>query len=293
MKKAVTYISLSAIFIFGLVFLINIIEYDQKFSGKDPYDDFLPLNLSIYLDLSDRLTRNLTTSQAEQDMGIINYAVDSFFDYCIESGIPCNVNRFQVILYPKPNCQNIVQFADSLSIDLSKIPKKQKVTELMNMKTRFQNNLAELYSDATSDCKSIESDICGFFSNREVDKLCVRNGYRNALIILTDGFLSNNIIEQVNAYSYILPHTLPDPNTSLMTIRKGLSDLKVLMMEINLYDFKQRDQLITTLGNWFMEMEIRRFDIFDNTMPNMSKRYYIDQFIFEPFYEYLESLYLY
>lgn len=47
-------------------------------NGKTVAQAKEPLNISVYLDLSDRLTRELTPSQAERDTAIINHLIDIF-----------------------------------------------------------------------------------------------------------------------------------------------------------------------------------------------------------------------
>ena len=252
----------------------------DRIDESDNTNSVLPLNISVYLDLSDRLTRTMTPSQMERDTAIINNLIDFFVDDCITNGKILNSNNhFQVFFYPAPNSSDIAQLAKGLNIDLAKTSLKQKKIELMGMKNRFQTNLAQIYADAINESKFVGSDIWGFFSNQEVDKLCIRNGYRNILVILTDGFLfhAENKIAQGNAFSYILPQTLQNPNSSLIVKRKGLSNLEVLMLEVNPYEPKQRNQLITTLENWFNEMEVGKFMVNETALP-VNTEIYINSF---------------
>lgn len=148
-----------------------------------------PLNISVYLDLSDRLTRDIVPSQMERDMAIIDHLVDLFIADCVDNGKIINSkNHFQVFFYPAPNSSQIAQLAKGLNVDMSKCEVSQKKVELTDMKSRFQKNLAQIYSDVLEQQDWVGSDIWGFFSNKEVDKLCVRSGYRNILVILTDGY---------------------------------------------------------------------------------------------------------
>lgn len=242
-----------------------------------------PLNISVYLDLSDRITRDLNPTQIERDTAIINHLIDIFIDDCVNNGKIINsTNHFQVFFYPTPNSSGIAQLASGLNLDLSKIALKEKKAKLKEMKSRFQTNLIQIYSDALNDKNWVGSDIWGFFSNKEVDKLCIRNGYRNILVILTDGYLyhANNKRKENSSYSYILPQTLNDPNSSLIVQRKDLSNLEVLMLEINPYDLKQRDRLISMLESWFREMEVGKFVVSETALP-VNTEIYIDSFIQE------------
>ena len=148
------------------------------------------------------------------------------------------------------------------------------------MKDRFQTNLTQIYTDAINDKKWVGSDIWSFFSNGEVDKLCIRKGYRNILVILTDGYLyaSNNKIKEGNAYSYILPQTLADSETSLIVERKGLKELEVLMLEVNPFEPKQGRIMTSILEKWFNDMEVGNFVVSETALPINTERY-IDSFL--------------
>lgn len=243
-----------------------------------------PLNISVYLDLSDRLTRDIVPSQMERDMAIIDHLVDLFIADCVDNGKIINSkNHFQVFFYPAPNSSQIAQLAKGLNVDMSKCEVSQKKVELTDMKSRFQKNLAQIYSDVLEQQDWVGSDIWGFFSNKEVDKLCVRSGYRNILVILTDGYFyhaQNKITESGNKFSYILPQTLYKKDASLIVRRNGLQDLEVLVLEVNPYSPQQRDALIGTIEAWFTDMEIGKFAVNETNLP-VSTEVYIDSFVNE------------
>ena len=244
----------------------------------------LPLNISVYLDLSDRLTRELSPSQMERDTAIINHLVDLFISDCVENGKIINSkNHFQIFFYPAPNSSQIAQLAKGLNVDMSKFDSKQKKVELMGMKDRIQTNLTQIYTDVLEQQDWVGSDIWGFFSNKEVDKLCIRKDYRNILVILTDGYFyhaKNKIVEDKNHYSYILPKTLLDPDASLIVRRDGLQNLEVLILEVNPYAPNQRDGLIGTIEAWLKEMGVQNFAVNETNLP-VSTEVYIDSFIKE------------
>lgn len=229
-----------------------------------------PLNISVYIDLSDRLMRELNPSQMDRDTAIVNHLIDLYVNDCIKNGkIIDSKNHFQVFFYPAPNSSEIAQLAKGLNVDLSKTAVGQKKVKLVEMKDRFQTNLAQIYTDAINDKKWVGSDIWSFFSNGEVDKLCIREGYRNILVILTDGYLyaTNNKIKEGDAYSYILPQTLSDPNASLIAKRKGLKDLEVLMLEVNPFDPKQGTVMTSVLEKWFKDMEVGNYVVSETALP--------------------------
>lgn len=283
MKKRNTIISIFGILVICIMALstTGCLSDSKTTSNEETKDTIMPLNISVYLDLSDRLTRNLNPTQMERDTAIINHLIDIFISDCINNGKILNSkNHFQVFFYPAPNSSQIAQLARSLNVDLSKTELKQKKVELMEMKTRFQTNLSQIYDDAMEEGKWVGSDIWGFFSNKEVDKLCVRDDYRNLLVILTDGYLfhADNKVKEGNAYSYVLPQTLEIADASLIVKRRGLSNIEVLMLEVNPYNPKQRDKLTSILENWFRDMEVGKFVVSETALP-VNTEVYIDSFL--------------
>lgn len=280
-KTSLIFVALSAAIVgFIMLFASCSGKSDDNTAAEEPRNP-MPLNISVYLDLSDRLTREMTPSQMERDTAIIDHLVDLFIKHCIDSGKIINsTNHFQVFFYPAPNNSQIAQLARGLNVDLAKTDLKHKKVELMQMKERFHNNLSQIYTDAISDKKWVGSDIWGFFSNGEVDKLCIRKGYRNILVILTDGYLYHigNKIKEGSAYSYVLPQTLAEESSSLIVKRGGLQNLEVLMLEVNPYTADQRNKLIPVLEAWLRGMEVGKFVVSETALP-VNTEVYIDSFM--------------
>lgn len=221
------------------------------------------LNLSIVIDLSDRLTRdNVDPSQMANDTAIINYFIDYFIDYSKQQDpIKCK-NKFQILFYPTPSDLNINKLSRNLNIDLSKIAKNDKRVELTEMKSRVDETLDVIYNKTLEAKKWEGSDIWDFFSNKQVDKLCIKDGYRNIVAILTDGYLYhvNHKIKEDNSYSYILPQTLAN-NGKLISRRNDLANVEVIILEVNPYNRNERDQLVQVLQDWFLDMGLDRANL--------------------------------
>lgn len=234
-------------------------DNEAKTSEETNNKDLLksePLNLSVVLDLSDRLTRtNVVPSQVYNDTAIINYLIDYFIEYSKNQDVnKCN-NKFQILFYPSPSEGNINNLSRDLCVDLSKTPNKEKRTKLQGMKSKIDDTLNVIFSKTLTAKKWEGSDIWDFFSNRQVDKLCIKKGYRNIVAILTDGYLYhvNHKIQEGNAYSYILPQTLLKDG-SLIVRRNDLKDIEIIMLEINPYTPSERDKLISVIREWFINM---------------------------------------
>lgn len=283
MKK--TFISLLSVIFLFLAYRCT--SCDSTHTGTDTIPESesnsipKPLNISVYLDLSDRLTRDLTPSQAERDTAIINHLIDIFVNDAVKNGkIADSKNHFQIFFYPAPKNSQIATLAKGLNVDLEKTDIKDKKIVLRDMKSQFEKSLSVLYSDAIAASNWNGSDVWGFFSNKKVDDMCIRDGYRNILVILTDGYLfdANNKIKEGNAYSYILPQTLAVPESSLIVKRNGLENLDVLMLEINPYDPKQQEALTDKLQNWFSDMGINKFVVANTDLP-VNIEHTIDRFM--------------
>ncbi len=223
-----------------------------------------PLNISVYLDLSDRLIRDLTPNQTYRDTAIINYLVDYFRSQTLGPTILKSENKMKVFFYPTPKDTEISTLAQGLCVDIASKQGVEKRKALDEMKGIFQNNLAHIYEETLNAKTWVGCDIWDFFSNKKVDNLCVKNGARNIVVILTDGYIfaADNKIKEDNAYSFILPQTLAVDGSSLIDRRNGeLKDkgIEVLMLEVNPYQPNQRNKMIKVLEDWFSAMGIEKF----------------------------------
>lgn len=224
-----------------------------------PTKEDLPLNVSVYLDLSDRLTREIPgASQVDRDTAIINHLVDIIYANVKRNKILNSKDNFQIFFYPTPNNSDIAAIAKNLQYDFGKFDKNEKKVKLKEMKAEIDRSMKILYDEALQAGNWDGSDIWGFFSNKKVDEYCIRKGYRNIIVILTDGYLFHKDNKQNNGaeYSYILPRTLAVENSSLIVKRDGLTDLEVMVLEVNPYDPKQRDPIEEKIKTWFLGMGV-------------------------------------
>ena len=239
-----------------------------------------PINLTVYLDLSDRLTRKLTPSQMARDTAIINHLVKAFMDSCVRHKIIKSKDHFKIVFYPIPESEDVALLDGVMELDMSKFKGAEKKKHLKTFSENINLNVSRIYNQALNDKNWIGSDVWGFFSHRKVDDYSMRKGYRNILVILTDGFLFYEPNKQKidNAYSYILPQTLNDPHSSLIIERKGLHELEVLMLEINPYDPLKHDKHISVINDWFKGMGITKYWVQETDLPSNTKMV-IDKFL--------------
>ena len=247
-----------------------------------------PVNISVFLDLSDRLDSTCNggapVSQMTRDTAIVGALVDYFVATCVEHKISENQNHFQILFHPTPNATDIASLAANLNVDMSKIPNPgDKKKRLMAMKDDFSKSLSQIYEQTLRDKEWIGSDIWGFFCNKnaKVDNLCIRKGYRNIMVILTDGYIyhADNMQQDGDAYSYVLPELIDNvPDLSLMAPRKGLDGLEVMMLEINPGKPTRQTKLISVLETWLKDMGVKRYVVTETDMPS-NTRTIIDNFL--------------
>lgn len=223
-------------------------------------DSDLPLNISVYLDLSDRITRDLTPTQKERDMAIVGYIADYFKEHTQGPKILQSKNSMKIFFYPAPKNTKVSTLAGELNVDMQKYQGVNKRIALENMRSKFNENLNLIYDMAIEANEFPGCDIWDFFSNKNnVDIQCIRKGFRNILVILTDGYLfdENHMVQDGDAYSYISSTTLKNPNSSLIVRRAGLEDLEVRILEVNPKEMSHRDHLVSILENWLKDMGVK------------------------------------
>lgn len=282
-KKSISLLSVIGVLLFALTLSGN----SSCTSAPAPSPESTPINISVFLDLSDRLDSTCNggfpVSQMTRDTAIINALVDIFIDTCVAHKISDNENHFQVLFHPTPNTSDIATLASNLNVDMSKITNPgDKKKKLMSMKADFSKSLSAIYNQTLKDKEFIGSDIWGFFCNKnaKVSDLCIRKGYRNVLVVLTDGYIyhESNIQQDGDSYSYVLPKLIDNvPNMSLMAPRSGLDSLEVLMLEINPGKPVRQKKLTSVLEEWLKKMGVKHYTVSETGMPS-DTRTIIDNF---------------
>ena len=280
--KTRTLILLCALFIIVLNFFTACGGHNTSENSKtDTIVDSAnkPLNISVYLDLSDRLERQMAPSQMDRDIAIVTYLTEIVKNHAVAQRILPSRDRIKVFLYPTPNDSKIALLSQDLEMDLSRVQPNEKKQILLEFQEKFTGRLKQIYEATMQDKNWIGSDIWGFFK-KQVDAYCIREDARNIIVILTDGYLyyALNKLKDGNNYSYILPQTLSNPNSGLIVAREGLDNLEVLMLEVNPYDPKQQDQMETILQNWFSNMGVKKIYVGETDQPS-NTRLIIDNFM--------------
>lgn len=223
-----------------------------------------PWNISIYLDLSDRLIKGNGEPQMLRDTAIISNIIQLYVDNVVRHKIvPCD-DKFQIFFYPTDGIQNASTASNALKVDLEQYkqtPAKKKEV-LLSMKHDIMQTVTPIYETTLNNKRWPGSDIWGFFKNK-IKISCVREGYRNVLIVLTDGYIyhANSKVVKGNECSYILPSNIMNSDMKLIKCNDGLEDLEVLFLEVNPSQFSHADKMQQVIGTWLEEMGVQHYDV--------------------------------
>ncbi|MBD5217132.1 MAG: hypothetical protein HDS73_01380 [Bacteroidales bacterium] len=247
-------------------------ESGKVISGDTIQPNEKPLNLAVFIDLSDRIKKDKDKmSQSDKDQLIINELADKFIDRQIKRGFGKSTDNFEVLFYPAPD--GAQSLSESLNIDLASQKKTQeKKRALKNFKDNHSENLGKLYENALQAEEYFGSDIWGFFNKGKINDL-YRDGYRNVLVILSDGYIFdvNNKVKTADGYSYLLPQTLA-VDGKLIPCKIENPDIEIYFMECNANPQTDYPKMKETLENWFKEMGVKIVDVQDTDLPaNVSK----------------------
>ena len=232
-----------------------------------------PQNISIFIDLSDRIV-SPNADQVQKDTLIVGEIASYFTDTTKfdsqQGSIMGSKNKLRVIFNPAPSNEIITDAADRLLLDLEPMGKdKKKRDAVINARTHFTAALAQVYKNAAEYGAKKSwpgSDIWGFFNNGVVDQQCVKKGYRNILVIVTDGeiFYSPVNKESNGTPNYVSAELLANPKGKLLVERNAndqMKDLEVMILELNPRDPKQLPRMKQVLEDWLVEMGVKQENI--------------------------------
>lgn len=245
------------------------------------------LNISIFLDLSDRISvkkyPSPTMEYFQRDIGYINSIAKSFEKH-VKSKKVIHINdRMQIFFDPNPLNNNINTISNSLKVNFDR--KNVTKANLNNVSIDYKKKTSQIYNLAINDGKYIGSDIWGFFKNKLEDR-CIQKDQRNILIILTDGYMyyQNNKINEGNSSNYITPQKIKSfgltksnwrqvmtkNKISILSTGKNFSNLEVLVLGLNpdtknVYELDVMNEL---WSNWFNKMGIKKYKIKTADLPS-------------------------
>lgn len=253
------------------------------------------LKISVLWDLSDRINpaiHNELPSNADRDIAIIKYFADYLKADMDKKGAYMAKGKLKVFFSPNPTDQDINSLASKLDVDLANKDVKAKKEIYDNISGNFETTAKQITDITIKTSKWEGSDIYRFFKNDVVD-YCVSKDtlYRNILVILTDGYIYHPQSKgrDGNKSEYILSDllnslglrnnqnfksTFQSKNCGLISTRKDLNNLEILVLEVNSEANHKNDEDVIKfyLQNWFTEMNRKRFEIYNTDLPENTKK---------------------
>ncbi|MCQ2374651.1 MAG: hypothetical protein MJ069_01945 [Salinivirgaceae bacterium] len=241
-----------------------------------------PLNITVFIDLSDRIEKNTHHVSSEtKDLEIFKHLTASFKEKAVsEKIVPCE-DRMEVFFYPVPNASEIINLSKGLIIDLAKVNIKKKKEVLNQLDVKWDSALSQIYAQAKAEKKYHGADIYGFVG-KKINSQCVLPNYRNVLIILSDGYPYD--VKSANSYgnnefSYVTPKLLRQyPNAKLKPLKVDLSNLEILLLEVDEANKGDYYKLQTIWADWLNGMNVKRFEMAETDLPNQTQKV-IDAFL--------------
>lgn len=278
-NKAIIFLIILIVVVIGSFFIIRSCPGTDVNGGEDSLiaNTPKPVNLSIYLDLSDRIKPDgsAALSQKEKDMAIVEYLTNYVKDKAVKEKIlPCK-DRIKVFFYPAPSDSKIAMLSEKLELDLGTTAMAAKKKTLIEFGDEFKSSMEQIYTSTINTSNWQGSDIWGFF-NKPIDNYCVKDGYRNILVVLTDGYIfyAPDKRQEGNASNYILNQTLSNTQSKLLVGREGLpklDNLEVLMLELNPDPLSYQPKMEQVIMDWLKEMGVEKCYVGETDVPSNTK----------------------
>jgi len=264
-------------------------EKEEKTTAKSPVKE--NYNISILLDLSDRISLqknpNPTMEYYQRDLGYIKSVSEAFTKHLGSKRVRQIDDKMQLFFNPEPLDPEI----NSISKDLRIVIDKNNASKdlLNSINANYASKTSKIYDSAIKDNNYIGADIWNFFDAKVKDQ-CIEDGYRNILIILTDGYIfyKSNVINEGKRTSYLTPKLiqqnglntkdwkkkLDEQDFGFIKVTYDLSNLEVLVLGINPDKKNPYEEKVIKAywTKWFAEMHIKHFEIKNADLPsNMEK----------------------
>jgi len=142
MKKIITILGL----LFLTLCLIQCKKEKENSITKEITTEEKQLNISLLLDLSDRIAPSLHPNSLERDKNIVKDVAGIFKSYMKKQGAYKAKNKIKVITSPTPKDKNINEIMKKMKIDLSEVEKPaEKKNIFISIETDFSENISKVY----------------------------------------------------------------------------------------------------------------------------------------------------
>ena len=253
----------------------------------------LQLNISILLDLSDRIDTikyPAIPQFYQKDIQDISSIARIFKSKIEPKKIFDLKDKLNVYFHPLPKDTAILNVASKLKVDLAGKGKEEISKIYENVENIFSENSNKLYQLVIKTSGEFDkfpgSNIWRFMKDEVLSK-CIDGDstFRNVLVIITDGYMfwSNDQRNEGNRYNYIereYQHLKKFRNSKALLnfekdgygfipVQNNLSNLEILVLEIAPPDSHPEDYDILKKywDNWFKEMRVKRYQIVKTDLP--------------------------
>ena len=254
----------------------------EKLKGDRPN-----LNISILLDLSDRISPNAhpnaTMQYYQRDIGYISSISTAFLNHIVNKEVRKINDRMQIFFDPLPSNSDINNMAEQLKVKLNKNNTSNE--KLIQIRENYDSLTKRIYNLAINAKLYPGSDIWGFF-NDKVKDYCIREDHRNVLVIITDGYMYyvNNTQRNENRSSYLTSNYIMNNNLNNISWEKriesnnfgfipatsGLENLDILVLGLNPNNSSpyEKDVMLKFWSNWFDEMGVSNYELKTADLPS-------------------------
>ncbi len=244
------------------------------------------LNISVLLDLSDRINPDKYPSPAMEfylrDIGYLESVAQSFEWHLLNKREVQIDDKIQVFIDPEPSDLTLNKKISNLKTHFTRANVHKD--SILSISDKYGGISRTIYEAAIADNHYVGSDIWGFFKNK-VNDYCIDEGYRNILIVLTDGYIyhKDTKMDQGNRTSYLIPQLIKsmglntadwqkqveEKDFGFIVANSDLSDLEVLVLGINPIKGNPYEQDIIRAywNNWFQAMKVKSFEIKQADLP--------------------------
>ncbi|MFB6340951.1 hypothetical protein ACE1ET_04490 [Saccharicrinis sp. FJH62] len=286
--KKLFYISIFAFSLIACGGGSNVKQNNNNIKTEKPQEK--QLNISILLDLSDRISPKINPDAKKNDIENIRTITEFFKTNMSNLGAYKAKGKIRLFFSPPPSNDNINSIVNRLNIDCSKMDNKGRKEVYDNIADLYSKNLENIYQETIETSAWEGSDIWRFFKD-DVKDFCIEKDttYSNILIILTDGYLyhKQSVFNNKNRFSYLLgtsnlkqyrkqnwEELIEQNDFGIKTERNDLSNLEVLVLEVKAENPNNKideDILRYLWKKWFKEMNITHNEVYPSALPANTK----------------------
>ncbi|PIB31315.1 hypothetical protein BFP77_01730 [Maribacter sp. 4U21] len=249
------------------------------------------LNISVLLDLSDRINPEKYPSPAmdffQRDIGYLKAVAENFESHIMNKRLIKIDDKIQVFIDPEPSDKNLNQKLEALKISFDKSTVSKEA--ILATCIKYDSISSLIYEAAIKDDHYVGSDTWRFFRNK-VNDYCIEEGYRNILVVLTDGYMyhKDTKIKEENRTTYLTPKEIRDfgfnkpgwkdkfeqQDFGFVAANNDLNNLEVLVLGINPDDKNpyEEDVIRAYWTKWLTEMNVKNFEIKQADLPSNMKK---------------------